>query len=63
MVVGTMLGIGIVLLMEMSDRRVRSSRDLSLDVPLLVVLNAWRPAGVRLLGGPSGAARALPSPG
>ena len=62
-VVGTMLGLGIVLLMEMSDRRVRSSRDLSLDVPLLVVLNGWRPAGARLLGGPGGAARALPNPG
>ena len=62
-VVGTMLGIGMVVLMEMLDRRVRSRSDLNLDVPLLVVLNAWQPAANRLLGPPSGAARALPNPG
>ena len=62
-VVGTMLGIGMVMLMEMLDRRVRSRSDLNLDVPLLVVLNAWRPAANRLLGPPSGTARALPNPG
>jgi uncharacterized protein involved in exopolysaccharide biosynthesis len=62
-VVGTMLGIGMVLLMEVSDRRVRSRSDLNLDVPLLVVLNTWQPARDRLLGGPSGTARALPNPG
>jgi polysaccharide biosynthesis transport protein len=62
-VVGTMLGIGIVMLMEMSDRRVRSLSDLNLDVPLLAVLNTWQPARDRLLGGPSGTARALPNPG
>jgi len=62
-VVGTMLGIGMVVLMEMLDRRVRSRGDLNLDVPLLVVLNAWRPAANRLLGPPSGTARALPNPG
>ncbi len=61
-VVGTMLGIGIVILMEMFDRRVRSRSDLDLDVPLLAVLNAWQPAGNRLLGR-SGATRALPKPG
>jgi protein tyrosine kinase modulator len=61
-VVGTMLGFGMVMLMEASDRRVRSRGDLDLDVPLLAVLNTWRPAGQRLLGGPSGAARALPNP-
>lgn len=62
-VVGTMLGIGIVTLMEMSDRRVRSRGDLDLEVPLLAVLNTWHPAQKRLPGRPSGTARALPSPG
>ena len=62
-VVGTMLGIGIVILMEMFDRRVRSLSDLNLDVPLLAVLHTWRPARDRLLGRPHGAGPALPSPG
>jgi len=61
-VVGTMLGVAVVTLMEMSDRRVRSRSDLDLDVPLLAVLNPWQPSGNVLLGGPSGAARALPRP-
>jgi chain length determinant protein EpsF len=60
--VGTMLGIAIVLLMEMSDRRVRSVGDLRLEVPVLAVLNAWQPAGDRLLGR-FGTTRALPNPG
>ena len=63
LVVGTMLGLGIVILMEMFDRRVRSLNDLELEVPMLAMLNTWRPAGTRLLGRPSGAERALPSPG
>ena len=64
LVVGAMLGLGIVILMERFDRRVRSFSDLNLpDVPLLVVLNPWRPTGDRLLGRPSVAERALPSPG
>jgi len=64
-VVGTMLGIGIVMLMEMFDRRVRSPDDLGNEwnVPLLGVLNAWQSAGTPLLGRSSGAGRALPSPG
>ncbi len=62
-VVGTMLGIAIVTLMEMLDRRVRSLSDLNLDVPLLAVLNTWQPARDRLLGRPHGAGPALPSPG
>src|SRR5229473_3501966 len=63
-VVGTMLGIGMVILMEISDRRVRSRNDLdnAWNVPLLGVLNAWQPAGIPLLGRPSGAGRALPNP-
>jgi uncharacterized protein involved in exopolysaccharide biosynthesis len=60
--VGTMLGIAIVLLMEMSDRRVRSIGDLHLDVPVLAVLNTWQPAGNRLPG-VLGATRALPNLG
>lgn len=63
-VVGTMLGIGIVILMEMFDRRVRSRNDLdnAWNVPLLGVLNAWQSAGIPLLGRPGGAGRALPNP-
>lgn len=63
--VGTMLGIGLVVLMEMFDRRVRSPDDLGneLNVPLLGVLNAWQSAGNPLLGRSSGARGALPSPG
>jgi len=63
-VVGTMLGIGIVILMEMFDRRVRSRNDLdnAWNVPLLGVLNAWQPAGIPLLGRPGEAGRALPNP-
>jgi chain length determinant protein EpsF len=61
-VVGMMLGIAIVLLMEMSDRRVRSRGDLDLDVPLLAVLNTWQPTGGRLFGLPGGSGRALPNP-
>jgi chain length determinant protein EpsF len=62
-VVGIMLGIASVLLMELSDRRVRSAVDLRLDVPFLVVLNTWQHAGIRLLGPSGGAGRALPNPG
>jgi chain length determinant protein EpsF len=62
-VVGIMLGIASVLLMEMSDRRVRSIADLRLDVPLLTVLNTWQPTGLRLLGPSRGTGRALPNPG
>jgi chain length determinant protein EpsF len=64
-VVGTLLGIGIVILMEMSDRRVRSSTDLDngWNVPLLAVLNAWQPAANPPLGRSSGTAGALPNPG
>src|SRR5207247_6443181 len=63
--VGMMLGIGIVILMEMFDRRVRSRNDLdnAWNVPLLGVLNAWRPAEHPLLGRPGRSGRALPNPG
>jgi uncharacterized protein involved in exopolysaccharide biosynthesis len=61
-VVGALLGIGIVILMEMFDRRVRSRRDLDLEIPLLAVLNTWRPSESRLLARPGVTARALPNP-
>jgi protein tyrosine kinase modulator len=62
MVVGTILGIVMVMLLEVLDRRVRSRSDLDLDVPLLAVLNERRPAGRLLIW--SGSNRpALPNPG
>jgi hypothetical protein len=59
-----MLGLGIVILMEMLDRRVRSRNDLGsgLEAPLLVELNAWRPAEKRLLGWRDTGRALLPSP-
>src|SRR6267143_855112 len=62
-VVGTMLGIGMAILMELFDRRVRSPSDLDhgQNVPLLAVLNARLPAGNPLLGRLSGTRRALPN--
>ena len=66
LIAGTMLGIGIVYLLEMFDRRVRSRADLvsELNAPLLVVLNRWQPPGERRLLGPvSGSVAALPKPG
>jgi polysaccharide biosynthesis transport protein len=42
LVVGMLLGVAAVLLAEMFDRRVRSRRDLDLDVPMLAVLNVWQ---------------------
>jgi len=64
-VVGTMLGIGVVILMETFDRRVRSRGDFdnAWSVPLLGVLNAWRPAEHPQLGRPGGTGRALPNLG
>jgi capsular polysaccharide biosynthesis protein len=64
MVIGCMLGIGIVMLLEMSDRRVRSLNDLdnAWNVPLLGELKPWKPAN-RLLGQSSRNHRALPNPG
>jgi chain length determinant protein EpsF len=62
-VVGTMLGIGLVILTELFDRRVRSPSDLDhgQNVPLLGVLNARLPAGPPLLGRLSVARHALPN--
>jgi chain length determinant protein EpsF len=62
-VMGTMLGLGVVFFMEQFDRRVRSFDDLaSVEVPLLVQLNAWQPAQ-GLLGRPRDRDWALPAPG
>ena len=60
--VGTMLGLGAVFLLELLDRRVRSSDDLEaeVDVPMLGTIQAWHPS--RLLGGPGAGTKALPSP-
>jgi uncharacterized protein involved in exopolysaccharide biosynthesis len=51
-VVGAMLGIGLVVLMEMSDRRVRSLSDLDGEIPLLGVLDEWKPHALPLLPAP-----------
>jgi succinoglycan biosynthesis transport protein ExoP len=63
-VVGGMLGIGLVLLLEITDRRVRSLNDLdnAWNVPLLGELKPWKPAN-RLLGQSRRNNRALPNPG
>jgi polysaccharide biosynthesis transport protein len=64
-VVGTMLGLAMVVLMEMFDRRIRSRNDLDFaeyNVPLLAVLNVWGPAKHPMLVRADGTRRALPSP-
>ena len=67
LVVGALLAAGVVYLLEMMDRRVRSRSDLEsrLALPSLGQLSRWQPAGGRLLPatitGPR-AARALPHP-
>jgi len=63
-VVGLLLAAGVVYLLELLDRRVRSRSDLEsrLAVPSLGVLSQWTPAGARLLPSPARAARALPHP-
>jgi len=63
-VLGTLLAGGIVYVLEMLDRRVRSRHDLEsrLAVPSLGRLSKWQPTGGRLLPAPMRAARALPQP-
>jgi succinoglycan biosynthesis transport protein ExoP len=53
-VVGTMLGLGAVILLELSDRRVRLPADFMLgqEAPLLAVLGPWPGTTERLLTGP-----------
>ncbi len=60
---GTLLGLGLAIALELLDRRVRSAADLANDwnVPLLGSLNAQRPAAYALLG-PVSRAPALPGP-
>ena len=61
--VGLVLGLGAVFLLELVDRRVRSTTDLeagTLDAPLLATLQPWQPSC--LLGGPPDGPRALPGP-
>jgi chain length determinant protein EpsF len=67
--IGLLLAAGVVYLLEMTDRRVRSRTDLEqkLAVPSLGGVSRWLPSGGRLLPSPSyahsgGAARALPHP-
>ena len=62
-VVGALLGIGVVIVLELGDRRVRTIADLDwgADVPLLGTLDPWRRSEpLRLPPGPSGSA-ALPA--
>jgi polysaccharide biosynthesis transport protein len=63
-VLGLMFAVGVVFLLEMLDRRVRSRVDLEsrLAVPSLGRLSNWQPRGGRLLPAPLRAARALPHP-
>lgn len=59
---GLVLGFAAVFLLELIDRRVRSSEDLdaTLDAPVIGQLQTWNPS--RLLGGNGGSHRALPNP-
>jgi len=63
-IIGGLLAAGVVYLLEMLDRRVRSRSDLEsrLAVPSLGRLSRWQPSGSRLLPAPVRAARALPNP-
>jgi chain length determinant protein EpsF len=66
LVVGTMLALGIAVLIELSDRRVRSGYDLAneYNVPMLAALSTRQAVAHPLLDGPLGrATRALPKPG
>ena len=65
LLIGALLAAGIVNVLEMLDRRVRSRTDLEsrLAVPSLGLLSRWTPAGGRLLPSPNSPARAaLPRP-
>src|SRR3989442_2042006 len=65
LLIDALLAAGIVYVLEMLDRRVRSRTDLEsrLAVPSLGLLSRWTPAGGRLLPFPNSPARApLPRP-
>lgn len=63
-VIGLLLGLSIIYLMEMFDRRVRSLGDLSneLQIPVLAELNVWQPPQ-RQLPGRQSMVPHLPNPG
>lgn len=63
-VVGTLLGLAVTYLLELSDRRIRRHDDLADDprVPLLAVLHTWEPSAERLLAAPA-TRPSLPEPG
>lgn len=63
--VGLTLGVGVVILLEHSDRRVRSLADLQAlpDVPLLGVLGTWNPSQRIARAAPLRIVRGLPGPG
>lgn len=62
-VLGTLLGLCVIYLLELLDRRVRSALDLDFQVPMLAELGGWRSPPSRLLGNPGGNLPALPNPG
>jgi chain length determinant protein EpsF len=64
-IVGTILAVGVVIMGELMNRRVRLREDLDLgfDAPLLVVLNARHRGARQLPGARASSGRALPSPG
>jgi chain length determinant protein EpsF len=63
-IVGALLGLCVIYLLEMFDRRVRSFGDVENEwnVPLLAELSTSQPAQIRLLGRPS-VTPILPNPG
>ena len=64
-VAGTILGVGIATVLEISKRRVRSRQDLdnAFGVPMIASLSAWRPGGaLPALARLTGPRRALPKP-
>lgn len=62
-VLGTLLGLCVIYLLEMMDRRVRSAIDLDFQLPMLGELGRWRTPPGRLLGRAGSDLPALPSPG
>jgi len=59
--VGVVLGTGLVTLLELTDRRIRTHADLvtGVGVPLLGELSLWKPSDRLLLTGPTGISRAV----
>jgi len=63
-IVGIMLGTTIVVFLEISDRRIRSTDDLPCgpEVPVLAELSTWKPPARLALASPGGTSRQLPAP-